>query len=665
VSSTRASSPIQLEGIRELSKLGRHREALAEAETLALQDPQNRSALYLIAANQRCLHQIDEALTTLERLEQQHPKFSLLFRERGCCYMTLGDGPRAITAFVQAVTLNPALTRSWTMLERLYRASGQAKSAVVAREQAAMLQLLPPEVVYAGRLFSDGDFAASEKVISGYLKAGGNHAEAFRLLARIKQQCRDFDEAERLFEAVLQLAPSYRAARLDYVRTLLDGQKYLQAYKAIGPLLELEPDNKEFLSLYAAACVGLGRHQPAIEVYRRLIAGSPHPAELHVALGHSLKSIGQQKEAISCYQAAAALEPTFGDAYWSLANLKTYRFSEEEISNMRTEVVSPTARQVDRSHLCFALGKAYEDRKQYAESWQFYERGNTLKSAETRYRAEIIEITTRRQIEVCTAEFFAARDGVGALDSDPIFIVGLPRSGSTLVEQTLASHSQIHGTQELPDIPRLARELNGLQSDSYSRRYPEILAELGPDEFRALGKRYIEDTRAYRGDKPFFIDKMPNNFRHLGLIHLILPNAKIIDVRREPMACCFSNLKQLFASGQEFSYRMEDIARYYQTYVELMQHWDAVLPGRILRICYEDVVDNLERNVRRILEFCELKFEPTCLEFYKLNRSVATASSEQVRQPVFREGLSQWRNYEPWLGPLKRHLHGALARYGE
>ena len=375
--------------------------------------------------------------------------------------------------------------------------------------------------------------------------------------------------------------------------------------------------------------------------------------------------MGQQKEAISCYHAAAAIKPSFGDAYWSLANLKTYRFFEDEIASMRAQEALPSARQVDRYHLCFALGKAYENRNKYAESWQFYERGNALKQAETRYRPEIIEINTRKQIEVCTAEFFAARGGFGAPDSDPIFIVGLPRSGSTLIEQILASHSKVHGTQELPHVPRIVRELDGPRSHPSSPRYPGVLADLGPNEFCTLGKRYITDTRVYRGDKPFFIDKMPNNFRHVGLIHLILPNAKIIDVRREPMACCFSNLKQLFASGQEFSYRMEDIARYYRTYIELMQHWDAVLPGRILRVCYEDVIEDLERNARRVLEFCDLKFEPVCLEFYKLGRSVATASSEQVRQPVFREGLLQWRNYEPWLGPVKCHLDDALVRYRE
>ncbi|HTS56445.1 MAG TPA: sulfotransferase, partial [Terriglobales bacterium] len=241
----------------------------------------------------------------------------------------------------------------------------------------------------------------------------------------------------------------------------------------------------------------------------------------------------------------------------------------------------------------------------------------------------------------------------------------LPRSGSTLVEQILASHSRVDGTQELPDIPRIVRGMEGPRSDLGNPRYPGVLAGLAREDFRRLGERYMDDTRSYRGTKPFFTDKMPNNFRHIGLIHLMLPNAKIIDVRREPMACCFSNLKQLFASGQEFTYSIEDIARYYRSYLELMRHWDAVLPGRVLRVWYEDIVEDLAGNVRRILEFCGLEFEPACLEFYKLERSVGTASSEQVRRPIFREGLSTWRNYEPWLGPLQDALGDAGIRYRE
>jgi tetratricopeptide (TPR) repeat protein len=667
MSSAPAASSIYLEldRIRELSRGARNYEALAAAEALAATAPQNRDVLYLIAANQRCLNRIPEALATLQRLEQWHPRFSLLYQERGFCYSTFQDVPRAIEAFLRGVTLNPALATSWTMLERLYRMAGDAENAATVAEQLSMLTCLPPEIVRAGSLFSDGELSAAENILRRYLLNSGGHTEALRLLARIEQQRGVLNEAEVLLEGALKLAPDYRAARLDYIRVLIDRQRYLRAREEINSLLVREPNDKDCLSLCAAACVGLGQHEQAIVIYRRLLAASPESAELHVALGHSLRSAGHPAEAIEAYQAAAAARPSFGDAYWSLANLKDYRFSQDEITRMRAEEAASAGDPVDRVHLCFALGKAYEDRNQFEESWQFYEQGNRLKRAGSLYRPEIIETNTRRQVDVCTAQFFAERGGIGAPNPDPIFIVGLPRSGSTLIEQILASHSRVEGTQELPDIPRIVLEMQGPRPDSDDPPYPGLLANLAPEDFRKLNERYLTDTRAFRTDKPFFIDKMPNNFRHIGLIHLMLPNAKIIDARREPMACCFSNLKQLFASGQEFTYSIEDIARYYRTYLELMRHWNAVLPGKILRVLYEDVVGDLERNVRRILEFCGLKFEPACLEFYKNERSIRTASSEQVRRPLFREGLHRWRNYEPWLGRLKEGLGDALNRYRE
>jgi tetratricopeptide (TPR) repeat protein len=599
----------------------------------------------------------------LQQLEQKHPKFSLLYQERGYCYTSLRDVLCALEAFSQAVSLNPALTASWTMLERLYRIGGQIKEAAAAAEQVSRLQQLPPEVMRAGKLFSDDEVSVAEEILRAYLLDGGSHAEALRLLARIEHRYHQFDEAEQLLEQVLKLAPNYRAARLDYLRVLLDAQKYLQASEALSALLQREPDNTELLSMDAAANAGLGRHEAAIEVYRRLLAAAPASCELHVMLGHSLQSIGDSKKAIESYHAAAAIRPSFGDAFWSVANLKTYRFSQREIAHMRAQEAASGAHAVDRYHLCFALGRAYEEQEEYAESWQFYQRGNELKRAELRYSPEIIENTTRKQIEICTAEFFAQRASVGASAPDPIFIVGLPRSGSTLVEQILASHSQVDGTQELPQMPCIVRGLERSRSNFANPRYPGVLLELEPETFRKLGERYMSEAGAYRGGKPFFVDKMPNNFRYIGLIHLILPNAKIIDVRREPMACCFSNLKQLFASGQEFAYRIDDIARYYRTYLELMRHWDTVLPERVLRVWYEDIVNDLEGNLRRILEFCSLQFESACVDFHKTERTVGTASSEQVRQPLFRAGLDQWRNYEPWLGPLKDGLGDALVRY--
>jgi tetratricopeptide (TPR) repeat protein len=387
-------------------------------------------------------------------------------------------------------------------------------------------------------------------------------------------------------------------------------------------------------------------------------------ADLHLWLADLLRTVGRQPEAIEEYHAAIAASPDSGEAWWSLANLKTYRFAEDEIARMRTVEAVPAIGLVDRYHLCFALGKALEDQGRYEESWAFYERGNALKHAEIRHLPQITETQARLSRQVCTKEFFAARQEWGAADPDPIFILGLPRSGSTLIEQILASHPQVEGTQELAHVQRIVMELRGRAADSDTPRYPGVLAELTAQDFLGLGKRFLTETRVYRQTgRPFFIDKMPNNFRDIGLIHLMLPNAKIIDARREPMGCCFGNLKQLFASGQEFSYNITDIARYYRTYLEIMQHWNMALPGRILTVHHEDVVADVEGSVRRILDFCGLALEPACLEFHKTARSVRTASSEQVRQPISRDGLDQWRNYEPWLASLRGALGDAVTSY--
>jgi tetratricopeptide (TPR) repeat protein len=533
----------------------------------------------------------------------------------------------------------------------------------MAAGHVAALERLPAEIVTATALFSDGELAPAEAMTRAYLLKHGNHIEAMRLLARIGLAHDVLDDADILLEAVLELAPDYRAARYDYAIALLRRHKHSQAVAELEKLLQLEPANRVYRTSYATANVGLGEHERALALYRELLVDAPpgaHAGELHLSVAHSLKALGRQQEAIDAYRAAAAARARYGDAYWSLANLKTYRFPEDEISRMRADEAADGTSLVDRFHLCFALGKAFEDRGDYAESFRYYERGNALKKSQTRYRPEPVERNTRLQQSICTREFFAARHNVGSQDPSPIFIVGLPRSGSTLLEQIVASHSKVEGTMELADIPRMVLELQGREPEDTNPRYPRVLEELTPADFLRLGEKYIADTRVYRTGKPLFIDKMPNNFRHIGLIHLILPNAKIIDARRNALACCFSNFKQLFASGQDFTYGLEDIGRYYRTYVELMAHWDSVLPGRILRVEHEAVVDDLEATVRRILEFCGLEFEPQCVEFYKTERSIRTASSEQVRQPIFKEGIDQWRNFEPWLGPLKEAL-GPLA----
>jgi tetratricopeptide (TPR) repeat protein len=532
----------------------------------------------------------------------------------------------------------------------------------MAAAHVATLGKLPPEIVTATAMFSDGDLAPAEELVRAFLLKHGDHVEAMRLLARIGLAHDVLDDADILLEAVLAMAPDYRAARYDYAIALLRRHKHEQAIAELEKLLQLDPKNRAYKTTYATTKVGLGDHERALGLYQELIADAPQSlqaSELHLSVAHSFKALGRQPEAIESYRAAAAARPSFGDAYWSLANLKTYRFTVDEISRMRAEEAAETTAPVDRYHLCFALGKALEDLAEYEESFRYYERGNALKKSQSRYRPEPIERNTRLQKATCTAEFFAARRGVGCDKPDPIFIVGLPRSGSTLLEQILASHSKVEGTMELADIPRLVLDLQGREAESDNPRYPAVLHDLDPADFLRMGKKFITDTRVYRTGRPYFIDKMPNNFRHLGLIHLILPNAKIIDARRNAMACCFSNFKQLFASGQEFTYGLEDIGRYYRTYVELMAHWDMVMPGKILRVEHEDVVDDLEANVRRILDFCGLEFEPQCIEFYKTERSVRTASSEQVRQPIFKEGVDQWRHFHPWLGPLEAALGAA------
>ncbi len=649
--------------LRNLQNGGRHTEALHGAQALLQRYPKNRDLLLIAATSQRHLMRIDDALSTLDRLETLQPRFSRLHQERGMCHVARKDAPKAIQALSRAVAINPALPASWNMLAGLYRLVGDAHNAAAANEQVAALKNLPQEVVTAISLFSDGELAPAEQVIRAFLLRHGNHPEAMRVLAKIGVANDVLDDAETLLAAVLVLKPDYHAARHDYTHTLIQRHKHKQALDEARKLLEVDPNDSDYRSLAATALVGLGEHHQAIALYRDMIADRPNDPDVRLWIAHALKTVGQVPEAIAAYQAATHARPDFGDAYWSLANLKMYRFGDDEIARMRAQESAPTTALEDRIHLCFALGKAYEDRGETADSWRHYERGNALKRAESRYRPEIIETNTRKQIEVCTPAFFAQRSGWGDQSPDPIFILGLPRAGSTLIEQILASHSQVEGTQELPDIQRMVIEIQGRDPDLDNPLYPAALAGMTQQDFARLGQRYMADTRIYRTGKPVFIDKMPNNFRHIGLIHLILPNARIIDARRDPMSCCFSNLKQLFAQGQEFSYSIEDIARYYRTYLELMRHWNAVLPGRVLRVQHEDVVNDLAGSVSRILDYCNLPFEPACIEFHKNTRSVRTPSSEQVRQPIFRDGLDQWKKFEPWLEPLKSALGDALSRY--
>ncbi len=407
----------------------------------------------------------------------------------------------------------------------------------------------------------------------------------------------------------------------------------------------------------------VGDHETAFEMFDKVLETLPNDPATLTSRGHALKTFGRHDDAVESYRAAYRARPDHGDAYYSLANLKTYQFTDEEINQMKTTAKDTGISYMARVHFCFALGKALEDKEDYERSFEFYERGNDLKRTQARYKSDQMTMELRAQIDVCTKELFKDKGNKGHPAPDPIFVVGLPRAGSTLLEQILASHSRVDGTLELPNILALSHRLRGRDRTTPQGDYPRILNELSEANLSEFGKAYIDDTRIHRQGAPYFIDKMPNNFRHIGLIHLILPNARIIDARRNPMDCCFSGFKQLFAEGQEFTYGLEQIGRYYRDYAELMTHWDTVLPDKILRVQYEDVVSDLETQVRRVLDFCELPFEQSCIDFHNTKRSIRTASSEQVRQPINTKGIEQWRHYEPWLDPLKKALGPVLERY--
>jgi len=600
------------------------------------------------------------ALAALVALEATHPKSGLLWQQRARCLRALGRGPEAIEAFERAVSLNDALAPSWQALAELHLARGEPARAGEAARCLARLKSLPAEVAEASSLLNEGELEAAETMVRAYLRAHGAHVEGMRLLAQICVKHSVLDDAEFLLENVLAAAPDYLDARYEYALVLTQRRRFLAALAQARTLLKSLPDNPAFQLVYARSCDGLGEFEEALRVYGRLLCQQPENGELRVLIANVLKTSGRQGEAIASFNAAAATPMGFSEAVFGLANTKAYRFPDEQVALMRTREAAPASSLPDRYRLCFALGKALEDRGRYAESFHYYARGNALKRSELRYDPQATERQMLRQAAVCTREFFAARRGFGCDRPDPIFVLGMPRAGSTLIEQILASHSRVDGTLELPEIPRLVQQFRDRSGADSAAGYPAALAGLEPERFRVMGEYYLEETRVYRRGAPFFVDKLPGNFRDLGFIHLILPNAKIIDARRAPMACCFGNFKQLFANGQEFSYDLEDLGRYYRGYAALMEHWDLALPGKVLRVQYEEVVNDLEGTVRRLLGFCGLDFESACLEFYRTERGVRTVSSEQVRRPIYREALEQWRNYQSWLGPLEAAL-GPLA----
>lgn len=645
----------ELPRLRGLLEQKQYQEVVDVTPQYLTEEPGHRDLLYLLAVAQRMLKRIPEALSTLETLESYHPAYPRLYQERGHCHIFLREAEQAIAAFERATHLNPALPASWRSLESLYRMTSRSRDAETAGQHIAMLDSLPVEVVTARSMVADGNLQEAEATIRPFLRQNPKNIEGMRVLANIASLNEFSNDAAVMLAEVLQLAPDYNAARYDYVNALIDQQKHGLAREEVEKLIAADPDSPASRITLASILVALGEIDEAIAGYKKLIDEMPQSAEVAQSLGHAYKALGQNEETVGAYRRATEIRPAFGEAWWSLANLKTYRFSDQELERMRDQEARETVQDDDHYHLCFALGKGLEDRGEHAESFRYYERGNALKKRESRYRPALYERSARRQQEIGTTEYFAERKGWGCDNDAPIFVLGLPRAGSTLLEQILASHSKIEGTMELATIPRLVGSLSGMERPG-KLPYPGVLTELTAEQCQRFGEDYLQETLDYRADKPFFIDKMPNNFRNIALIQLILPNAKIIDARRDPMDCCFSNFKQLYARGHHFAYNLEDIGRYYSTYVALMDHWDQVLPGRVLRVQHEAVLDDLEGSVRRILDYCGLPFEQACVEFHKTQRRVHTASAEQVRRPINRDGVGQWEPYEKWLGPLRAAL---------
>jgi tetratricopeptide (TPR) repeat protein len=625
--------------------------------------PEAEAAQQILGTAYRLQGDARKALTIVEPLARRHADSPDVLHELGLSLGAAGRGAEAIEALERALSLDPNHRGAWRTLGDQHSAAGNEQAAEDAYERHLALSTRHPELMDAAAQFRKGNLAKAERLTREVLKKDPADVVAIRMLASIGVRLGQLEDAKHLLERCLELAPAFHLARHGYTVVLFRRHELTGALEQAERLLKAEPNNPNYLILKGTIMVHIGDHATALELYERILKDYPQHAGAHLNYGHTLKTVGRLDDAIKAYRTSIDLSPASGEAYWSLANLKTFRFTDGDLERMRAQVLPEGGDPEDQAHLAFALGKALEDRAEFDESFRFYRHGNDIRGKHHRWSAKVNVFNIARQIKTLDSDFFAARRNRGCGAPDPIFIVGLPRAGSTLLEQILASHSQVEGTAELPDIIAISRRLGGRTRKNPASKYPEILKELSEDQARELGEGYLASTQVQRSGKPFFIDKMPNNFQHIGLIHLILPNAKIVDARRHPMGCCFSCYKQLFARGQTFTYGLTDIGRYYRDYVILMDHWDTVLPGRVHRVQYENMVEDTEGEIRRLLEYCGLEFEDRCLRFFETDRAIRTPSAEQVRQPVYREGLEQWRNYEKHLGPLKEALGPVLDRY--
>ncbi len=631
--------------------------AAEQASEILKAVPGHPHALLILGVAQRRLGDNAAARAVLETLAATQPRAAAAHYEYGLTLAALGEAEAAIAAIRRATGLNPAMPDAWRALGDLLMLAGDEAGADQAYARHIGAAVNDKRLMAAGLALCDRDIPAAERLLRAHLARFPTDVAAMRMLAEAATRLGQFGEAEALLADCLKRAPSFIGARHNYAMVLYRQNKLAEAIPHIERLVAHDPRDPNYRNLLAAAVASVGDYQRAIDLYEGVLRQFPRQPKIWLGYGHALKTAGRTADGVRAYRKSLELEPSLGEAYWSLANLKTVRFPPADLGAMEALLRRPGLGREDTYHTHYALGRAYEEQGDYAQSFSHYAAGARIRLTEAGYSADETTGQVDRLISLFSAAFFAERAGAGCQDPAPIFVVGLPRSGSTLIEQILASHSAVEGTMELQEMPRIARSFGRGLTGTDGPRYPESLAPLQAGALTALGEDYIRRSHIYRKlDRPFFIDKLPNNWLHTGLIRLILPHAKIIDARRHPLATCFSAFKQHFARGQNFSYDLTDVGRYYCDYVRLMAHMDLVQPGLVHRVQYETMVADTEGEIRRLLAFCGLEFEPACLRFWETDRAVRTASSEQVRRPIFTEGLEQWRNFEAWLGPLKEAL---------
>jgi tetratricopeptide (TPR) repeat protein len=628
--------------------------------------PNHPPAMLLLGTAHCRAGNLPAALAVLEPLVRAQPNWASAHFEYGLALGAAGRGDEAVRALRKAVELKPQHPRAWRALADHLLAIGDSQGGDAAYMRHVQCSAQDPALQQSAAAMLANDIPTAERLLKAHLQQVPTDVPAIRMLAEVAVRLGRNEDARKLLERCLELAPGFSAARYNYAVLLHRQNDSSGALVQVEHLLKSDPRSPSHRNLHAVILSRIGEYERSSQVYAQLLAEYPDNSKVWLSYGHVLKTEGRQAECIDAYRRSIALDPAFGEAYWSLANLKTFRFTEADLAAMRTQLARADLSDENRLHFEFALGKACEDTHEHAQAFEHYAKGNALHRAGHPYDADLNTSRVKRLKASFTREFFRERAGMGCDAPDPIFIVGMPRAGSTLLEQILSSHSAVEGTTELPDIVTMAKELRAQSGSQEIVAYAEALAAKSAAELRALGEEYLERTRIHRKtDRPFFIDKMPNNFLHVGLIQVILPNAKIIDARRHPLGCCFSNFKQYYARGQNFSYGLADMGRFYRDYVELMAHFDEVLPGRVHRVFYERTIEDTEGEVRRVLDYCGLPFEPGCLRFFENDRAVRTASAEQVRQPIYRDGMEQWRHYEAWLDPLKEALGPVLDAYPE